>query len=227
MSTDVLDISVENAPQPYPRFPHSRPQSPLPSSPIRDPELTIEPYVPATPEVSNRTPTLCIHTDVCAEPSQLSSPPSSSSHEGGGHISAGSGSTRSPLTIRPLPPTPSTTTTMTRPQLRRPRSSKAEEVRREHHRQLHRSSSTNGSHSRRLSRTAVSADDLRTYVHVERGGDRRSIARSVSSVTCEAADGCEIVQHHDGGIVSATIDLPPPYYECLRTQPPQLRHLSP
>jgi hypothetical protein len=42
-------------------------------------------------------------------------------------------------------------------------------------------------------------------------------------LTCQgggtAADGCEIVQHHDGGL-SARIDLPPPYSECLHVQQP-------
>jgi hypothetical protein len=172
-STDVLDISVENAPQ-----------SPLPP-PRPQP---IEPYVPTT-QASDHTPTLCIHTDVRAE--------SSSSPQGSQEGWTSPGSSRSPLVIRPLQTPP----TAMQHQMRRPRSAKIMEVQRESRRS-------------RLSRSAVSADDLRAYVH---GGDRRSTAHSISSMTCEAADACEIVQHHDGG-VNARIDLPPPYYECICVQ---------
>lgn len=173
-STDVLDISVENASQ-----------SPLPSP--RPPP--IEPYVPTTTRVSDRTPTLCIHTDVRAE--------SSSSPQGSQEGLISPGSSRSPILIRPLPTPP----TATQSQMRRPRSPKIMEVQRESRRS-------------RLSRSAVSTDDLRAYVHL---GDRRSTSHSISSMTCEAADACEIVQHHDGGF-NARIDLPPPYYECIRVQ---------
>jgi len=186
-STDVLDISVENVPR-----------SPLPSimpSPVPEP---IEPYVPTTTQVlvSNRTPTLCIHTDVRAA---SMTPPGS--QEGG---TSAASSTRSPLTgltVRPLPTPPTRSQTQTGT-LRRHRSAKAEEVHRESRR------------SRIMSCSAVSADDLRTHVHGG-GGDRRSMRHSVSGgLTCQggraAADGSEIVQHHDGGL-SAWIDLPPPY----------------
>jgi hypothetical protein len=181
-STDVLDISVENVPRyPLPSMPSPRPQP-------------IEPYVPTTQaQVSNRTPTLCIHTNVRAQ--------SSSSTPDSQEAWTSPGSSRSPIVIRPLPAPPTTP----QPQMRRPRSAKVAEVQRESRRS-------------RLSRSAVSADDLRMYVH---GTDRRSTTDSISSMTCEAADACEIVQHHDGGI-NARIDLPPPYYECLGDQPTPL-----
>ena len=199
-STDVLDISVENAPRSSPL------PSPIMPSPVPEP---IEPYVPTTTTAqANRTPTLCIHTDVRAA---STTPPSS---QEGGTSAVSSSTTRSPHTIRPLP-TPPTGSQQT---LRRPRSAKAEEVRRERE-------SSSSRRSRTLPRSAVSAVDLRTYVHGGGGGDdRRSLRHSVSGLPCQggppapAADGCEIVQHHDGGI-SARIDLPPPYYECLRVQP--------
>ena len=209
-STDVLDISVENAPR-----------SPLPSSimpsPVPEP---IEPYVPTTATAqTNRTPTLCIHTDVRAA---STTPPCS--QEGGTSAISSTTTRSSPHTIRPLPTPPTrsqsqqqTPTTL----LRRPRSAKAEEAYRERERE---SSSSSSRRSRTLPRSAVSAVDLRTYVHGGGGGDRRSLRHSVSGLPCQggppapAADGCEIVQHHDGGI-SAHIDLPPPYYECLRVQP--------
>ena len=206
-SSDVLDISVENAPRSPP--PIIMPSS---SSPVPEP---IEPYVPSptTPtqaRVSNRIPALCIHTDVRAA-STTPTPPGSQ-EEGTSAISS-STTTRSPHTIRPLPTPPTRSQTQTPRTLRRPRSAKADEVHR----------------SRTLPRSAVSAVDLRAYVHgsggvgvVGVGDDRRSMMRhshSVSGLTGPAADGdCEIVQHHDGG-VSARIDLPPPYYECLRVQP--------
>ncbi len=180
-STDVLDISVENAPR-----------SPLPSalSPVPAP---IAPYV-LTP-VSNGapTPTLHIRTDVRAE--LRSSPPGSQDEPEGGTSAE---SSRSPVAVRPLPTPPTA-----RPQLRWPRSSKADEA----HRESRRS---------RRTRSAVSVEDLRAYVL-----GRRSTAHSMSSVISESAthaNGCEFVQHHDGGI-SAQIDLPPPYYECLPVQP--------
>ena len=183
-STEVLDISVENTPQ-----------SPLPPASVPSPRpQPIEPYVPTT-QISSRTPTLCIHTDVRAEPSSSSSsssPPSSQEER------ASPGSSRSPIVIRPLPTPPTTT----QPQMRRARSAKMVEMQRESRRS-------------RLSRSAVSADDMRAYLH---GGDRRNSVHSISSMTCEAADACEIVQHHDGGI-NARIDLPPPYHECLPIQP--------
>jgi hypothetical protein len=94
--------------------------------------------------------------------------------------------------IRPLPTPP------TRPSIRRPHSAKAGEAQRETR--------------SRLSRFAASADDLRAY----RGDSRRSRAHSITCVSGEV-DGCEIVQHHDGG-VNARIDLPPPYHECLQVQ---------
>ena len=196
-STDVLDISLENVPR-----------SPLPSSIMPSPVLEpIEPYVPTTtqaPRVSNRTPTLCIHTDVRAA---STTPPGS--QEGG---TSAASSTRSPLTgltVRPLP-TPPTRSQIQSQTLRRHRSAKAEEAHCESRR------------NRIMSCSAVSAENLRAHVHGA-GGDRRSMRHSVSGgLTCQggrtAADGCEIVQHHDGGL-SAQIDLPPPYYECLRLQP--------
>ncbi|KAH9979807.1 hypothetical protein BJV74DRAFT_116833 [Russula compacta] len=130
-STDVLDISVENVPR-------SRSRSPLP---LPEP---IEPYVPRTTPIltpatpPQRTPALCIRTDVHAEsPSSL---PDSHSHE-----STPAGSSRSPIRPLPTPPT-------TGPRMRRPRSAKAEEARRESRRS-------------NLPRFRVSADDLRPYVH--------------------------------------------------------------
>jgi len=171
-STDVLDISVENA-SPSP--------SPVPSSPSPLPG-PIEPYVPR--QIPQSAPDLSIHTNVPAAAPE----PSSSSHE-----CTPTGSSRSLIRPLPIPPT--------RSQMRRPRSAKAEEARRE------------SRHRSRLSRSALSADDLQAYVH----GDRRSRAHSISSISCEAG-GCEmIVQHHDGGM-DARIDLPPPYYECLQAQ---------
>ena len=205
-SSDVLDISVENAPR-------SPPAIIMPSSsPVPEP---IEPYVPSptTPtqaRISNRIPALCIHTDVRA--ASMTPTPPGSQEEGTSAVSS-STTTRSPHTIRPLPTPPTRSQTQTPRTLRRPRSAKADEVHR----------------SRTLPRSAVSAVDLRAYVHgsggvgvgIDVGDDRRPMrhSHSVSGLTGPAADGdCEIVQHHDGG-VSARIDLPPPYYECLRVQP--------
>lgn len=197
-STDVLDISVENVPR-----------SPLPSvmlSPVPEP---IEPYVPTTTQVLalSRSSMLCIHTDVHAA---STTPPCS--QEGG---TSAASSTRSPLTgltVRPLPTPPTRSQTQIRT-LRRHRSDKAEEVHRESRR------------SRIMSCSAISANNLHAHAHVHGdGGDRRSMRHSVSGgLTCQgggtAADGCEIVQHHDGGL-SARIDLPPPYSECLHVQQP-------
>ncbi|KAI0294100.1 hypothetical protein B0F90DRAFT_1337083 [Multifurca ochricompacta] len=101
-------------------------------------------------------------------------------------------SAHSPLSpIRPLPTPPTT------PRMRRPRSAKAEEA----HREFRRS---------RLSRSVVSAEDLRVYQQDR----RRSRAHSIISGSGEV-DEFEIVQHHDGGM-NARIDLPPPYHECLQ-----------
>ncbi|KAH9959315.1 hypothetical protein BC827DRAFT_1156329 [Russula dissimulans] len=190
-STDVLDISVENVPR-------SPPLPPTPTPPPRSPSLPepIEPYVPSQVSHCSCAPSLSIHTDVKAEGSS-SSPPSSL--EG----STPPGASRS-SPLRPLPTPPSRTRSQT--QMRRPPSSTkaAEGARRE-------------SRPSRLSRV-VSVDDLQSYVHEVHHDDRRSVARSVSSISCEAV-GCEIVQHHDGGVdVEARIDLPPPYYECLRVR---------
>jgi hypothetical protein len=97
------------------------------------------------------------------------------------------GSSRSP--IRPLPTPP------TRSQVRRHRSAKAEEAHREFS-------------DRPLLHRKISADD----VH----GNRRSTAHSVNSMSCEA-DGCQIVNRHDGGM-NAWTDFPPPYSETSPVQ---------
>jgi hypothetical protein len=153
--TEVLDISVENAPQ-----------SPPPPLPLPEPE-PIEPSYPV--------PALCIHTDVQADVS----PPSS-------HSGTPAGPSRT--SIRPLPTPP------TGPQVRRHRSAKAEEVHRE-------------SGRRRPIRRKFSADDVRAYVN----DNRPSTAHSENSMCCEA-DGCETLQHHNGGM-NAWTDFPPPYSE--------------
>lgn len=101
------------------------------------------------------------------------------------------GPSRSP--IRPLPTPP------TRTHVRRHRSAKAEEAHREFS-------------FRPLLHRKISADDVRVYVH----GNRRSTAHSVNSMSCEA-DGCQIVNHHDGGI-NAWADFPPPYSETSPVQ---------
>ena len=102
-SADVLDISMHNAhPSPFPP-----PPSPPSTQLLPDP---IEPYVP-TP-LSQRTPTLRIHTDVPAEPLSRAL-----------HVNTPDGPSRSP--IRPLPTLP------TRPSMRWPRSAKTEEAQRE------------------------------------------------------------------------------------------------
>lgn len=75
-STEVLDISVENAPQ-----------SPPPQFPLPEPE-------PEPVEPSNPVPILCIHTDVQAD----LSPPSS-------HSSTPAGPSRSSIRPLPTPPT--------------------------------------------------------------------------------------------------------------------------
>lgn len=100
------------------------------------------------------------------------------------------GSSRSPIRPLPIPPTAL--------EVRRHRSAKAEEAHLE-------------SSRRPLPRRKISADDVRAYVH----GNQRSTAHSVN--TMSKADGCEIVQHHNGGINACT-DFPPPYCESLPVQ---------
>ncbi|KAN0115838.1 hypothetical protein V8E52_006547 [Russula decolorans] len=152
--TEVLDISVENAPQ-----------SPPPPLPLPEPE-PIEP--------SNPVPLLSIHTDVQADVSPQSS-----------QSSTPAGLSRS--SIRPLPTPPT-------PQVRRHRSAKAEEAHRE-------------SGHRRPPHRKFSADDVRAYVH----NNQQSTAHSESSM-CREADGCETLQHHNGGM-NTWADFPPPYSE--------------
>ena len=157
--TEVLDISVENAPQ----------SPPPPPSPLPHPEP--EPIECS----SNPMPLLSIHTDVQPDVSPQSS-----------QCSAGAGLGLSRSSIRPLPTPPT-------PQVRRHRSAKAEEAHREF--------------GRRPPHRKISADDVRAHVH----NNRPSTAHSESSMCCEA-DGCETVQHHNGGM-NSWADFPPPYSE--------------